>query len=151
MPIVLETDADRDVEQYVMQRIITELGMDARPIRLPRMSALDFFLDDGDVMRAGIEIKTRKESMKTIQGYGGLMLKHRKLLEMQQLAQVLCMPIFIAFAFQNGRGSVLLAEPMKIIDVEPLAPPVRRNFRGLACDNEPVIYLDWSRHLMRII
>ena len=143
MNVVLETDKDRDVEEFVMDRMIRDLDIHAKAIRLPRMSACDFFLDYGNLIRVGLEIKTRKESMQTIQGYGGLMLKHRKLLEMQSLARMLAMDILIAFAFENGTGPILIADPV--------TPPARRNFRGLACDEEPVVYLDWSRHLQRVL
>lgn len=151
MNVVLETDKDRDVEGFVMERMIRDLDIHAKAIRLPRMSACDFFLDYGNLIRVGLEIKTRKESVQTIQGYGGLMLKHRKLTEMQALARMLAMDILIAFAFENGTGPIMIADPSKIHDVQPVTPPARRNFRGLACDDEPVVYLDWSRHLQRVL
>jgi len=149
--VVLETDQDRTVEEFVMHRMVTDLSIEARPVRLPRMAAMDFLLDYGTDIRVGLEIKTRKEPMEKVRGYGGLMLKHRKLVELQELARMLAMSVAVVFAFDNGRGPVLIAYPFKITDVEPVAPPVRRNYRGLACDEEPVVFLDWDRHLRQIL
>jgi hypothetical protein len=151
MNVVLETERDRTVEEFVMQRMVGELKIEARPIRLPRMAACDFFLDYGDEIRVGLEIKTRKESMEKIKGYGGLMLKHRKLLELQDLSRMLTISTAVIFAFEDGTGPILMAEPPHIHDAEPVTPPPRRNFRGLPCDEEPVVYLDWDRHLKRVL
>jgi hypothetical protein len=151
MNVILETDRDRDVEEFVMQRMVRDLDIHAKPIRLPRMAACDFLLDYGGEIRTGLEIKTRKEPMQQIQKYGGLMLKHRKLIELQDLARVLSISTVIVFAFEDGTGPVLYVEPVKVTDVEPVAPPPRRNFRGLACDEEHVVYLDWNRHLTRVL
>lgn len=149
--MILETDRDRSVEEFVMERMMRDLDIHARAIRLPRMAACDFLLDFGSEIRTAIEIKTRKEPMETIQGYGGLMLKHRKLTEMQALGRMLALDVVIIFAFENGTGPILEAQPGKIHDVEPVTPPPRRNYRGLACDEEPVVYLDWARHLRRLL
>jgi hypothetical protein len=151
MNVVLETDRDRTVEEFVMERMVRDLDIHATPIRLPRMAACDFLLDYGGKIRTGLEIKTRKETMEKIQGYGGLMLKHRKLTELQDLARVLSISTVIVFAFEDGTGPILYVEPVKVTDVEPVTPPPRRNFRGLACDDEPVVYLDWDRHLKRVL
>jgi hypothetical protein len=151
MSVVLETDRDRSVEERVMTRIVTELRVDATPIRLPRMAACDFLLDYGGEIRVGLEIKSRKETVDTIRGYGGLMLKHRKLVELQDIGRMMALKMVIAFAFEDGRGPVLIADPALIIDVDPVAPPTRRNYRGLACDEEPVVFLDWDQHLKRIL
>lgn len=151
MGVVLETDRDRQIEEHVMKRVLTEHKVQARAIRLPRMSAIDFMLDyDGDI-RFGIEIKSRKESADQVRGYGGLMLKHRKLLETQELARMLALPTWVLFAFENGNGSILACDVSKIHDMTPETPPARRNYRGLACDEEPVVYLDWSKHLQRLL
>ncbi len=151
MNIVLETERDRTVEEFVMDRMVRELTIEARPIRLPRMAACDFLLDYGTEIRVGLEIKSRKEPMEKVRGYGGLMLKHRKLVELQDLSRMLAMSVAVVFAFENGRGPILIAYPFNITDVEPVTPPPRRNYRGLACDEEPVVYLDWDRHLKRIL
>lgn len=151
MGVVLETDRDRSLEQFVIDRMVRDLDIAARPIRLPRMAACDFFLDYGGEIRVALEIKTRKETVERIQGYGGLMLKHRKLTEMQDLARILSVRAFVVFAFEDGTGPIFSVEPAKIHDVTPVTPPPRRNFRGLACDDEPVVYLDWQRHLERVL
>lgn len=151
MNVVLETDRDREVEQFVIDRIMRDLDVKGKAIRLPRMAACDFMIDFGREIGLAVEIKTRKEPMQTIMGYGGLMLKHRKLEELQALARMLTINVVIVFAFENGTGPILAADPTKIHDVEPVTPPARRNYRGLACDEEPVVYLDWSRHLERVL
>lgn len=150
MAPILETDRDRQIEELVMRRVIEELKVQARAIRLPRLSAIDFVLEYEDGIRFGIEIKSRKESADQVRAYGGLMLKHRKLLEMQELARLLAMDTFVIFAFENGGGGIFACDTMKIRDVTPKTPPVRRNYRGLACDEEPVIYLDWEADLQRL-
>lgn len=147
--IVLETDTDRGLERTAIDRIIASVPPGVHAIPLPPMSAIDYMLAR-DTITAGIEIKTRKETVEQVRGYGGLMLKHRKLVEMQQIATLLRAPCYVAFCFENARGPILILDVSTVTDPTPHTPPPRRNFRGLACDEEPVVYLDWDLDLRRI-
>lgn len=149
--VILETDTDRSVETATIRRILTIATTGSIAIRLPALSAVDYALIRDGIVTAMIEIKTRKESVEHISGYGGLMLKHRKVVELQNLGTYLQVPVIVAFAFDNGTGPILICDPSTLTDVEPMPPPRRRNYRGLACDEEPVVYLDWTRHLRRVL
>ncbi len=150
MSVRLETDEDRRLESTAIGRIVEHAGEDTRVVALPPFSAVDYLLIQGRQVSIGIEIKTRKESVEQIRGYGGLMLKHRKLTEIASLAEMLQIRCFAAFCFDNAQGAILLAEPAKLLSLEPVPPPPRRNYRGLTCDTEPVVYLDWDSHLVRL-
>lgn len=151
MGVILETDADRELELVTIRRLLGIAKSGSTAVQLPLLSAVDYLIQRDGVVTAGIEIKTRKETVEKIQSYGGLMLKHRKFLELRELSTLLQAPMFVAFAFENGNGPILTVEPMKIHDPEPVIPPPRKNFRGLPCDEEPVIFLDWSRDLTRLL
>lgn len=151
MGVILETDADRALENRTMQRILDASESAATAVKLPALSAIDYLVAVEGVVVAGIEIKTRKETMEKIQSYGGLMLKHRKITELNSLGEFLQAPMIVAFAFENGEGPVLFAGTKQLETLEPVAPPPRRNYRGLACDDEPVVFLDWDKHLLRYI
>jgi hypothetical protein len=148
--VILETERDRIIEQRVMTRLLTCFTAEVRAVRLPRMSACDFLIEQNETITMGLEIKSRKETDDKIRSYGGLMLKHRKLAEMQQVAEILQIRVAVIFAFGDGEGTIYACDPVKVTDVQPTVPPPRRNFRGLACDEEPVVYLDWNKHLMRV-
>lgn len=151
MGVILETDADRALEGRAMQRIMAASRDSAVAVKLPPLSAIDYLVAvDGEVA-AGIEIKTRKETMDRVRSYGGLMLKHRKVLELNALGEALRAPMIVAFAFESGEGPVMFASTENLTGLEPAAPPRRRNYRGLACDEEPVIFLDWDEHLVRYV
>jgi len=148
MSVRLETDQDRSLEEISISRITARATPGTTVRKLPDLSMIDYFLTSEDQITAGIEIKTRKESVEQIRSYGGLMLKHRKLIEMQQLAEMLRIPCLVAFCFENAAGPIALVDARSIADLLPEAPPRRRNFRDLACDEELVVYLDWDRHLI---
>lgn len=133
-----------------MERILIVAQPDTTAMKLPPLSPVDYLLGRDSQITAGIEIKTRKETVEQVQSYGGLMLKHRKLVEMQTLASLLRTRCHVAFCFENAEGPILLADVDLITDLQPETPPDRRNYRGLSCDEEPVVYLDWTRHLRRI-
>jgi len=149
--VILETDADRALEARTMQRIIEASRQGATAVKLPALAVIDYLVAVDGVIAAGIEIKTRKETMEKIQTYGGLMLKHRKVHELNTLGEALQAPMIVAFAFENGEGPVLFAGTKQLETLEPVPPPPRRNYRGLACDEEPVIFLDWDKHLLRYV
>ena len=151
MGVILETDADRALEARTMERIMANSREGAASVKLPPLAAIDYVVSVDGVVVAGIEIKTRKETMEKIKSYGGLMLKHRKVVELNSLSDILQAPMIVAFAFENGEGPVLFATTKDLTDLEPTAPPPRRNFRGLACDDEFVIFLDWDKHLIRFV
>lgn len=145
--VTLETEADRAGEQHVIERILGRIGPDFRSIRFPAFSLLDYAIINQHTTVLMLEIKVRKESRQQIQSYGGLMLKHRKISELAALQEALKTPVFVVFAFDNGRGEILATTPSDLTDLPGEAPPRRRNFRGLAADEEPVVYLDWVKHL----
>ena len=149
--VILETDADRSLERRTMQRIMEKSKDTAVAVKLPALSAIDYLVSVDGILVAGIEIKTRKESMEKIQSYGGLMLKHRKVVELNGLSESLQAPMIVAFAFDNGEGPVMFASTKQLDTLEPVPPPPRRNFRALACDDEYVVFLDWDKHLLRYL
>lgn len=151
MSAILETEKDRAAEETVINRLMRLLPDNARSIKAPRLSFLDYLIEQNGEVTAAIEIKTRKQRPEDIRRYGGLMLKERKLLELQQIASLMNVPTYIAFAFEAGFGDVLMAEPAKITNLEAVTPPPRRNYRGLACDLDPVVYLDWDTHLRKVL
>lgn len=150
MSVRLETDNDRHLEATAIQRILNAANPGFTAVSLPALSAMDYLLVKDQQATTGIEIKTRKEPVEQVRKYGGLMLKHRKLLEIAQLAEILRINGYVAFCFENATGPILLAEPRKLLHLTPTTPPPRRNYRGLACDEEPVVYLDWDQHLQRL-
>lgn len=146
----LETDLDRFAEDQTMRRLLPLFSPHAIQVRAPDLSAVDRFVVVNGRLRAALEIKTRKETAEQVRNYGGLMLKHRKLTELRQLAALLNVPVRVVFAFESGVGDLYAANPATIDDAEPVTPPRRRNYRGLACDEEPVVFLDWQHHLQPI-
>jgi hypothetical protein len=149
MGVRLETEADMILELRTIERLLTRASDKTTAQRLPPMSAVDFILVREGNATGLIEVKTRKETVERIKSYGGLMLKHKKLTELQTLANLMNIPTFVVFSFENAEGALLVCDPVKITDRQPVAPPVRRNFRGLACDDDPVIFLDWEKDLQR--
>lgn len=149
--VILETDNDRSLERRTIERLMITMWYDSRPVQMPPLSAIDYIIEVDGRARLGLEIKTRKESVDQIRSYGGLMLKHRKLVELQTIGNLLQLPINCVFAFDNAEGQIHIAYPDKLTGLEPQAPPRRRNYRGLACDEEPVVYLDWKTHLWRVM
>jgi hypothetical protein len=151
MGAVLETDRDRAAEGRVIARMVEALPFDAVALKAPRMSFLDYLIACDGEIRMAVEVKTRKQAPDEIRRYGGLMLKERKLLELQQISSLMQVRTYIAFAFSDGEGEVMVAEPALITGLQAVPPPPRRNYRGLACDEDPVVYLDWDSHLRRIL
>jgi len=151
MSVILETDTDRAAEDTVIRRLVALLPDGARSIKAPRLSFLDYLIEQDGEISLAVEVKTRKQTPEDIMRYGGLMLKERKLLELQQIATLMNVPTFIAFGFEHGLGAIMVAEPAKITDLQAQTPPPRRNYRGLACDEDPVVYLDWTAHLRRVL
>lgn len=140
--IILETDKDRVLEARAIERFcqITH----TEPEKLPPLSAMDYLIKDFGDIRFGIEIKTRKETVEQVKKYGGLILKYRKYEELLHIGGLLNIPTYVLFAFENSEGDLLLLNVEDIQNPEPKDPPVRRNFRGLATDEEPVLYVDWE-------
>ena len=150
MGVILETDNDRSLEKVTIKRILEISSYGTTAIQLPPLSAVDYLLVKEEKVTHGIEIKTRKESVEQIRGYGGLMLKHRKVLELQQIKNLMQIYAVCVFSFENAKGPIYICDVATITGLEPQTPPRRRNFRGLACDDEPVVFLDWDTHLRRI-
>ena len=149
MNVKLETEWDRHYEEAFMRRFMTDAPADHKHFRMPPYSVVDYVLTRGDTIRSFMELKIRKEPMLQVQSYGGLMLKHRKITDLNDLREATKTEVWIVFAFDNGTGEVLAAKPENLLDLPLEDPPRRRNYRGLATDEEPVCYLDWDRHLTR--
>lgn len=148
--VVLETEVDRVREDYVINRFVGVLGNGTGAHRMPKFSAVDFVLTRGGHAVAGVELKVRKETVEQVKNYGGLILKHRKMSDLLLFADITKMHTYVAFAFDNGLGPILITQPHLLTDLTPEAPPRRRNYRGLATDEELVLYLDWDVHLKRL-
>jgi len=146
--IVLETSSDKKLELRTMQRV-QDLCPGTTFTRFPDLSVVDFALVREGEVTALIEVKTRKETVNTIKGYGGLMLKQKKLVELQSISKLMNVHTSVVFSFENAEGEMWMTTSLDI-DAEPTAPPVRRNYRGLACDEDPVLYLDWTKHIKKI-
>lgn len=149
--VILETDTDRGLERRTIERILSIAQPGTKALQMPALSAVDYLLLRDDTATMALEIKTRKESVEQIRSYGGLMLKHRKAVELQTIGTLTQLQVLCVFAFDNAEGPILICDPSTLTDLEPAPPPRRRNYRGLACDEELVLYLDWDRHLMRVL
>ena len=141
MPI-LQTEQDAKLELRAIERFCE--AFDYCPVKMPDLSAIDYFIQFEGQLVAGIEIKTRKESPEQIKQYGKLILKWRKYQELKQISELTNIPTYVLFAFENSEGQLALLDIRHLTDPKPETPPVRRNYRGLACDEEPVIYFDWD-------
>lgn len=141
MPI-LETPKDKSLERRAVGRFTALTHTEA--IELPALSAVDYFIMDFGQLKAGLEIKTRKETPAQVRSYGGLILKHRKYQELKQIGEMLNISTYVLFAFGNAEAELCTVAIDEIRDPRPQEPPVRKNYRGLACDEEPVLFLDWE-------
>lgn len=150
MAVILETSADRQAESFVANRLEAMWPYQIDLIQAPKMALLDYFVSKSNEITGGLEIRTRKQTAKEIQGYGGLMLKLRKLKDLQHLSLVLNMPIHCIFAFEEGYGDIYSCKVDGVPDLPAQTPPRRRNFRNVQCDLDPVIFLDWDKYLIRL-
>ena len=151
MGVILETDQDRNFEKTTIRRLLEISAYGSSAIQLPPLSVVDYLLVKEEKVTHAIEIKTRKETAEQVRSYGGLMLKHRKVLELQQIKNLMQIHAVVVFAFENGQGEVHLCDVTTITGLEPQTPPRRRNYRGLACDEEPVVFLEWNNHVRRVM
>ena len=144
MSPILQTELDAQLELRAIQRLTR--WYDYKPIKLPEMAAMDYLIADEQEVIAGVEIKTRKESPEQIKQYGKLILKWRKYEELLAIGEILNIPTYVLFAFENAEGqlSMLNIKNLHASDPKPQTPPRRKNYRGLATDEEPVIYFDWE-------
>lgn len=143
MPI-LQTTLDAQLELRAITRLCEIYEYDS--IKMPDLSAIDYLISQDGKLLAGVEIKTRKESPEQIKQYGNLILKWRKYQELKSISELMQIPTFVLFAFNNAEGQLALLniETLRKTQPEPEDPPRRKNYRGLACDEEPVIYFDWG-------
>lgn len=142
MSVILETELDRARERRVMERVAKYTGLSWS--RFPAMSPIDFQTSRNGTITAFVDVKVRKEPMEQVQQYGDLMLKHRKVLEYAAVTAHTGVPCLVLYAFGNGEKSIRVIDPTKVAHLTPVAPPQRRNFRGLACDEEPVLMCGWE-------
>lgn len=140
--IILETTKDSDLEQLAIERLAKAYNLTT--IKMPQFSAIDY-ITQGRIV-AGVEIKTRKETPQQIREYGKPILKWRKYEELLTLSELMKMNVYVLFAFENAQGEMFTLSIKELAKTNPLPkdPPIRRNYRGLACDEEPVIYFDWD-------
>jgi len=151
--IILETEKDREVEERAIKRIVEARG-GCQSFRFPPMSLVDYLISDRRTHAkaiAFIEIKARKESADQVRSYGGLILKARKIRELAQIEVMMKVPVWAVFPFEDGFGDIYYARPSELLHKEEEAPPIRRNYRGLDCDDEPVVYLDWGAEVLPLI
>ena len=145
MSVTLETELDRQREEKVITRIAETSNVSA--YRLPTFSVADYLIVAKGQINTFVELKIRKQTEKEVRNYGGVMLKHSKLLKLQTLRDLTCTRVWIVFAFAKGEGAMYWVDVSKLTDLQPEKPPARRNFRGLPTDDEEVVYLDWLKDL----
>jgi len=148
---VLETTLDRAAEVRSVLRLSALYSPDAVFNRMPDFCFCDYAVTDKGRVVEFVEVKTRKEPHFVVMGYGGLMLKGRKVSEMTILSQSTGVPSSIVFAFHNGAGAYYRADPSSLTGKPGVVPPRRRNYRNLACDEEEVLMLDWDNDLTRVL
>lgn len=147
MSLTLETEADREREQLVIERITqTTPGVSAQ--RMPQFSVADYAMTCCGKLSSFIELKIRKQTEQELRTYGGVIFKYSKLLKLQTLSTLTRAPVVILFAFENGRGPIYGCDVNRVHDYTTHKPAPRRNFRGLATDEEEVVYLDWDNDLV---
>lgn len=142
MNITLETDLDRSYERRVVERLRSVDTTPLQYVSMPAYSAVDYLrVDENSRLVDFIEVKTRKESAEQVRTYGGLLLKQRKLEELQAIASMTRVPARVVFAFNNAEGAILAADVSHIQFKTPVL--TGRRDRGLATDEEPVVLLNW--------
>lgn len=143
----LETAADRSVEELVVERLLGLYNPGTQFLRLPPFSVCDYAVSENGSVIEFVEIKARKEPHFTVRTYGGLMLKKFKADDLSELARLTNTPVNVVFAFGNGSGAFFQTDPTTLTGRKAVLPPVRRNYRGLAADNDLVYMLDWRDDL----
>lgn len=147
MGVTLETSVDRVVEERVVDRLLPLYEPGTQFHRLPSFSKCDYVVThDGSVVEF-VEIKARKEPHFAVRKYGGLMLKGYKIDDLTSLQHLTETPVNVVFAFGNGNGAFYQAAPASLGTRPRVLPPVRRNYRGLAADDDLVVMLDWDKDL----
>jgi hypothetical protein len=147
----LETANDRQLEQLATDRYVSLFGVPVQVINTRQFAYVDKLLTYKNELVGAFEIKTRKQSAATIRRYPeGLLIKHRKLQEMRQFSEMMRVPAVIVFAFENAAGEIWECNTETLPELEQHTPKPRNNFRNLACDLEPVAYLQWDQHLRQV-
>lgn len=139
---VLETATDMEIENRVIVRMFDLYEGAIHFVKMPQFSAVDYLaIDNHGVAQWLLEIKSRKQTQAEVRRFGGLILKQRKAEELTQLSTLLNLRTYCVFAFVNGYGSLYSAETSSFTGKEPVL--TGRRDRDLACDEEPVILLNW--------
>lgn len=136
----LETQSDKLIEMTVRDRL-EMLDPSLLLVPMPDYSAVDFAVWQDDGLTGWIEVKSRKESADQVARYGGLLLKHRKYVELRTLASLTKLPVFVVFAFESGNGKLLKLDVTKCGNKQ--IEYTGRRDRGLATDEEPVVLFNW--------
>jgi hypothetical protein len=147
----LETTSDKDLEAIATERYVNCFSVPLQVVHTLAFSNVDkLAIHNGHAVMA-FEIKTRKQSAQQIRQYPeGLLIKARKVEEMQQIARLLNVTARIVFAFDNAHGEIWECQTEKLPELPQHTPKPRSNFRDLACDLDPVCYLQWEQHLKRV-
>ena len=147
----LETANDRQLEQIATDRYVALFGVPVEVIHTRQFAYVDKLLSHNGELVLAFEIKTRKQSAADIRRYPeGLLIKHRKVQEMRQFSQMMRVSARIVFAFDNAMGQIWECQTENLPELEKHTPKRRNNFRDVACDLEPVAYLQWDQHLTRV-
>lgn len=136
--VTLETQTDRDGETYTMLRLWEHYGY-ARLGRNAAFSECDYAVYDeyGEVVEY-IEVKNRKEGHFASTFKDGVILKVAKVQDLCELSERTGKPVSVVFAFRSGQGAIFRVDPRGLGYLTPVAPPERRIYRGLECDDDPV-------------
>lgn len=153
MSIILETEEDRIIEERAIKRIVAARGH-CQSFRFNEFSLVDYLISGPETEAeaiAFVEVKGRKETAEKVRNYGGLMLKARKIPELITIEEYTKTPTFVAFPFESGFGDIYYAKPKDLLHKKAFPPPPRRNYRGLDCDDEPVVYLNWDTEVFLLV
>jgi hypothetical protein len=143
--ITLQTDTDREIEERIIARLSDHYpGSEFH--RFPEFSVCDYIRTDDGVSEF-VEIKARKEPHFSVRKYGGLWLKKYKAEDLTRLSELTNTPVRVVFAFRNGDGAVYSCDPTTLSDRKAVLPKERRNYRGIAADDDLVYLLDWDTDL----
>lgn len=139
---IYESSADREQEELVMNQFCPQF--DRNWYRLPRLSASDFFLADGNnVVTAIGEVKCRAADMATLDGYGGgkgFMLSKHKWNDNETLSKLLHLPFLLIVR----AAGVLWFHSTKTFEYDSEGYGGRVD-RGDPKDIETLVYLRASR------
>lgn len=147
----LETQHDKTLEELATERYLSRFSVPFDVVSTLPFSNIDKLATFQGTLVMAFEIKTRKQSANDIRRYPeGLLIKSRKLQEMQAVAKLLNITSRIVFAFENAQGEIWECRTETLPPLPEHNPKPRNNYRNLACDLDPVCYLQWDEHVKRV-